>query len=239
MKHRHLLAACLLTTTPLALAGQAGTTGPGPVVTTTGSATVNLAPERAIIEVSIETRANGASAAAAENARRQTTLLAELRRLGFTDRRARVVNYSVSADYDYREGRKLIGYEATTEVAIALDTITRLGVTLDAALAAGATSIDRVRYGSDSATVGRSRALTQAVEQARIDAEALARAGGGHLGPLLTLTTWPPPSGNFGGLGGAAFALQPGLVASTGTLAVTPQDVSITVNVYATWQFIP
>src|SRR5437868_11236712 len=159
MKYCLLIATSLLALAPLPLAGQNNAATAGPEVTTTGSATVNLPPERAIIEVSIETRANSASAAAAENARRQTSLLAELRRMGFTDRRARVVNYSVSADYDYREERKLLGYEATTEVAIALDTITHLGATLDAALAAGATSIDRVRYGSDSATIGRTRAL--------------------------------------------------------------------------------
>ena len=238
MLRRSLLAASLFAVMPLSLAGQAGTPVVPAQVTTTGSAVVNLPPDRAIIEVSIETRANSASAAAADNARRQTTLLAELRRLGFTDRRARVVNYSVSADYDYHEGRKLIGYVANTEVVIALDTIARLGATLDAALAAGATSIDRVRYSSDSASAGRSRALAQAVEAARVDADALARAARGHLGPLVTLTTWPPPSDGFGGVGGG-FALQPGLVASSGTLAVTPQDVAINVHVYATWQLVP
>src|SRR5215469_12403017 len=99
-------------------------------------------------------------------------------------------------NYDQATQRqKLAGYEATTIMQIETDRLERLGAYMDAGLGAGATGVSMVSFSAKNSDEARRRALVQAVSQARTDAETVARAGGGSLGPLLLLTTAPqnPP----------------------------------------------
>ena len=110
-----------------------------------------------------------------------------------------------------------------------------------AALAAGATSISSVQFSSPSTDEARRQAITLAVSQAQKDADALARAAGGSLGRLLTMSsTGLGPSPGY-------YPIDSYSVAASDMMAggavyptmINPRDMTVAVSVFGRWEFIP
>ena len=66
-----------------------------PQIAVTGRGEIKVSPDRATIQISVQTRAATAAAAAAENATKQQSVLSALRALGFTNDQLSTVNYNV------------------------------------------------------------------------------------------------------------------------------------------------
>jgi len=198
------------------------------LIITTGMATGTVPPTTARLSLLIGTRAGSASSAAADNGTRLRKLLAALDRLGFGARDARMTGYAVRADEDYDSG-KLRGYEANTEVEVAISDLASLGSVIDSALAAGATGVRDIDFIAESLPQLRVRLLGEALAAARRDAEALATASGGRVGELVEMSTVPfddrPPN---------MFAM--GASYGNGLASITPRDVGITTVVYTRWR---
>src|SRR5919201_2992179 len=64
-----------------------------PQVVTSGRGEAKLAPDRATIEVGVQTRAATAAAAAADNARKQRAVIDTLRKLGLAQEQISTVNF--------------------------------------------------------------------------------------------------------------------------------------------------
>ena len=226
--HPRFLPATLLS---LFLSSAALAQGTAPaVVVTTGRASANLQPTAAQVSLGIENRAQSASSAASENGARQRRLLATLQRLGFSPQQARVVSYYVRADMDY-ETNKLLGYEASTEVSVAVDRLDQVGSVIDSALTSGATEVSNIEYLSDSLPLVRDRVLAEAFGAAQKDAQALAHAAGGRLGRLLEVSTLPFPQGRAG-----VMELQPGAVRASGFMTIAPHEVTVALEVFTKWE---
>ena len=226
MRHSRacLVALGLLVATTSATAQDSSSEG---LIVTTGSASGAMPPTAARLSLGIGTRASSASAAAADNGKRLRQLLAALGRLGFGSRDARMTSYQVSMDEDYETG-KLRGYEALTEVEVAISDLATLGSVIDSALAAGATGVSDIDFVAESLPQLRLRLLAEALAGARRDAEALAVASGGHLGELVALSTIPFSQG--------IDYLQAGVVRSAGFATIGPRDVKVQTTVYARWR---
>jgi uncharacterized protein YggE len=109
-----------------------------------------------------------------------------------------------------------------------LDDVPRI---IDASLAKGANEISSLEFYSSKADSARRAAMAIAVGNARADAETLAKAAGGTLGPLLELSTGSPIrpiQGTFGVAGMAAKAPTP----------IEPGQQSISASVSARWMFV-
>jgi uncharacterized protein YggE len=160
-----------------------------PSVVAGGDGEVLVAPDRAFLDVAVETTAPTAVAAAAENARLMATVSEAVRRAGVPAAAVSGAGYSVSANMVYEQGAaRQQGYRAVNTLRIELDRFDRVGAVVDAALAAGANRISDVRYTTRDAASARQRAIAAAVQRARVDAESMARAAGGSLGPLLEVS---------------------------------------------------
>ena len=203
----------------------------GPEIATTGTATITLPPDRALVRIGIATRAATASAASAPNGPLVQRVQDTLRALNLSGPPVRAISLGVTPNYDFQRGRQLIDYEARTTLEVVLNDVPALGRLLDAVLGAGATDISSIVFQSDSTPVARRRALATALANAREDAEAIARAAGGRLGPLRLATTNPDQN---------AFesALYARAVPSIGVPAVQ-RDVIIGVMVQVRWAFLP
>jgi len=198
------------------------------LIITTGTATGTVPPTKARLSLLIGTKGGSASSAAADNGTRLRKLLAALDRLGFGAPDARMTGFAVRADEDYKSGN-LRGYEANTEVEVAISNLATLGSVIDSALAAGATGVTNIDFIADSLPQLRTRLLGEALAAARRDAEALATASGGRVGELVEMSTIPlddrpPRMLAMGSSFGNAFA------------DATPRDVGITTVVYARWR---
>jgi uncharacterized protein YggE len=157
-----------------------------------GTGEARVTPDRATIFIGVQSRGSTASAAAADNARRQRGILDTLRALGFAGDQLSTMNYNVSPEMQYNPNNqppKVTGYIVTNTVRVDVRKLDDVARAIDASLAKGANEISALQFFSSKADSVRRAALSLAVTNARLDAEALARAAGGSLGPLLELST--------------------------------------------------
>lgn len=216
---------------------QAAAVPPPPQVVVTGQGEAKVVPDRAAITIGVQARAATAAVAASENARKQRAIIDTLKALGIPAEQIGTQNYGVSPEMAYDQSTqrsRVTGYVVSNNVRVELKTLDLVSKAIDASLAKGANQISSLEFKASNPDELRRSALTQAVSKARADAEALARAAGGSLGPLVELTSMDvggPPiiMRSFAAdaaYKGAATPIEPG----TETLRV-----SVTVR----WQFVP
>ena len=204
-----------------------------PEIATTGRGEIHVAPDKAILNVGIETRSGSANAAVGENASRVVTTIASLRSAGVDSAKITTGGYSLGPDYDKN---KQIGFIARNNLRVEVLRITDVGKLIDAALSGGATQVYNIQFVRADSKEARRNALAFAVADARSDADVLAQAAGGTLGKLISLTS--------------NFSQQPVLSTQLESVVVTggsgytqtpmmPGDLTIAAVASARWQFIP
>jgi uncharacterized protein YggE len=209
---------------------------PTPAIATTGSGEARAVPDRATVYIGVQTRAATAAAAGADNARRVKAVLDTLRASGLTSAQLSTVNYSVSPEMAYPSGQspRVTGYTVNNEIRAEVPSIGRVGGLIDAALAKGANQVSRLDMESSKADSARSAALADAVVAARADAEAMARAAGGHLGALLELSSNASSSAPR-----PMYAMVAGGTARAAPTPIEAGEQTITAMVSARWAFVP
>jgi uncharacterized protein len=203
------LARLVLAAAPLAAACATGAAAQQPVpptavpvalppsVVTTGHGETKVAPDRATVSVTVETRGATAAAAATENARQQTATIAALRAAGLDAKDISTSGYSVSPDYEYAPNTKprITGYAARNTITAEVKRIDQVGKIIDAAIAGGANQIGGVQFYASNTDDARRTALGLAVRQACLDAVAMAKAVGARAGQPIEVSTqlYQPP----------------------------------------------
>ena len=207
----------------------------GVSVTATGEDQVT--PDRAKLSIGVQTQAATAAAASTRNAQLQRAVFDTLRALGLAADQLTTSGYNVYPEqvYDQPTRRtRITGYNVQNTIVVDLRKIEQVGPVLDAVLSKGANLVSSLQFYSSQAEASRRRALAKAVENARADAEAMARASGGTLGELVELSSGlierPRPMMEMA-MARAASADAPTPI-SEGT-----QTISATVS--ARWRFVP
>jgi uncharacterized protein YggE len=188
---RTVLSALLLTVIPIALRAQEPETRPQPrTLHVTGVGTIEREPERANILLAVESLESTARQASQANATKMDAVLVALRRLGIMPPRVKTISYYLRPEYAAdRGGRepRIVGYRAVNMVQVRVDTITRVGAVIDAAIGAGANRVANLSFELRDPDAARIEALRIAVSKARAEAQAIAAAAGQRLGPPLTI----------------------------------------------------
>lgn len=194
-------------------------------------------PDRATVMIGVQTRAATAAQAASENATKQEAVLAALRRLGLTNDQLSTIEYNVYPEMRYnREGEepKIVGYTVQNSIRADVTRIDQIGAVLDAALGAGANAINSLTFRASNIEAVRRQAIGQAMENARADAEVLARAAGGTLGRLIEASTVEvaiPMMRQSLARMDAAQAAPP--------TPIQPGEQEVSASVTAMWEFVP
>lgn len=155
-------------------------------------AEVRVAPDRAHLSVSVETRARTSQQAGTDNARIQTAVLEAVRRQGVDAAQLQTRAVQITPEYQYpREGGRptVTGFVARNEVAVEVRDLTKIGALIDAALAAGATTVAGPHFSLANPDYARQQALDQAVQRAMSDARVMARAAGVRMGQVLEIAS--------------------------------------------------
>jgi len=239
---RNLLLACSIvggiTCVPAAVAA-AQTQSPAspPQIVVTGTGEARVSPDRAAIMLGVQSRATTASAAAADNARRQRAILDTLRALGLTSEQLSTVNYSVSPEMQYSPNAtqppRVTGYIVTNNVRADVRRLEDIGRLIDAAIGKGANEVSSLQFYSSKADSVRRAAIAAAVADARADAETLARAAGGRLGDLLELSTMESPIRPVQDV-----MLRTAAMAPAAKTPIEPGQQTVTATVTARWAFL-
>ncbi|NIM48722.1 MAG: DUF541 domain-containing protein [Gemmatimonadales bacterium] len=199
------------------------------VIAAVATGEVHLPPEYAILYITVEAREDRAEAAAARMQRDLAVVLDTLTALGLPRDSIATTSYGVRQDWDFERNQSR-GYHVSSLVRVTVQDLRQLGPVLDGVIAAGASRTSPLEYGVTSPREGRDEALRRAVAGVRRDAEVMAAAVGGKLGPLLELRT--------GQLQTRAPRVMLEALTVTSAPTITPQDVVITVEVSGTWELI-
>ena len=147
------------------------------------------APDTVTLSAGVSAEAPTAAAALAANNTRMQAVLMVLKKQGLPDKDVQTSNFSLSPQYATGNGEapRITGYQATNQVEVRLEDVGKLGVTLDALVAAGANQMNGVRFSIRDDADLLAQARTAAVAEARLKAETFAKAAGVSLGPILSI----------------------------------------------------
>jgi uncharacterized protein YggE len=176
----------LAATLPAALIAQ--TSAEVPVVVTSGTATISRAPDVAFVSVAVETRAKTPRATQRQNAELMTAVVKRLGEMGIGPDARRTTSVRLDQEYDTANGRRTPrDFVSRNSLEVRVDDVSKAGEVADAAVQAGATAIEGVRFDlKDRAGVER-EALRLAVADARGRAEAAAAGAGRTLDRILKI----------------------------------------------------
>jgi uncharacterized protein YggE len=209
---------------------------PPPQVVAAAAGEARLRPDRATILIGVQARAKTAAAAARDNNTRQQAVIDAIVAAGIPRDQISTENYDVSTDMRIQhpgQNPVVVGYVVTNVVHVEVRRTDLVGPVIDAALGKGANQINGVQWLSSNTDVARRQALADAIAKARGDADVMARAAGGKLGPVLEIATTdddggPRPMYRSAFAGGTALPSTP----------IEPGELTVRVRVSARWQFV-
>ena len=167
-----------------------------PVVVTNGEGIVHVAPDRAWITISAESRAPSAREAQRRNTEAMTPVLSKLKAAGVAADAIRTVAYDVQYEWDFVNGKRVgRGYVARNSVEVRVDSVDRVGEYLEIAVASGATSLGGVRFDLKDRAKHERDALRLAVADARAKAEAAVAGAGRSIERIIRIEEGPIEGG--------------------------------------------
>lgn len=161
------------------------------VVSVSGQAEVQAEPDRAAVTLGVESRRPKLEEARAEVTKTVDAVLKLTREMKIDPKHVRSTRITVQPEYNWDNNareRNLIGYYVSRQIEIDLRDLEKLGVLLERATDLGVNQIGDPRLDSSKRRDLEREALMKAVEDARANAEAVAKAAGARLGNARTIT---------------------------------------------------
>lgn len=216
-----------------AVAQEQARSGP-PQIVTSGQGEVQVTPDRATVNIGVQTRASTAVEASAGNSRKQKAVIEAIKATGVSAAQIATTGLTVRPETRYdRPGSAPVttGYLVSNFVTVELLRLDLAGAVIDASITAGANQVHRLAFSVANPDSARRAALAVAVARAMGDAETVARAAGGSLGSLIELSAIDHEVPMF------RAADQMESVASQ--LPVEPGMQTVRASVTVRWQFLP
>jgi uncharacterized protein len=159
-----------------------------------GDAHVSTQPDRAQVDVGINTRAARSQDAATQNAKAVQAMLDAVRQ-AVPQAVLKTLSYSLNPNYEYHASGgepTLNGYTASNVVRVTLDDLSKIGAVIDSATQAGANHVDGIHFTLRDEDAVRAQALREAALRARGEADVLAQALGLKVVRVLTVEESSP-----------------------------------------------
>ncbi len=165
---------------------------------------ISAAPDMATVTAGVVAEAATAEAAMADQRERMTAVVDAVKAAGIADADIQTSGFDLSPVYaPYEKGQnepQIIGYRASNRVTAVARDLARVGPTLDALVAAGANTIDGVRFGIEESDSLLDEARREAIRKLMTKADLYADAGGFKIGRILHLNEsggWHEPQPQF------------------------------------------
>lgn len=163
-------------------------------ITAHGHGMVNVKPDVAYATLSVVTQSRDQAQAVSDNSAAMKNVLAALKASTVADKDVQTEFYTVDPQYDYRSTPPVLtGFQVTNSLRVTLHDVAKVGIILDKATRAGATSAGGVTFDVLDRSRVEGDALALAVADARSKADLMAGASGVELGHLVSLTEGAPP----------------------------------------------
>ncbi len=187
-----VFAACLLCMGQL---GQASDT-PAPRVVVTGEGRADVAPDMAVLVLSVMREAPTARAALTANSAAMSKVLAAMGGLGIAKRDLQTANFDIQPRYTYPsrqvagsdEAPKLVGYTVRNALTIRVRDIAKVGEVVDTSVTLGVNEGGSISFSNDDPSAAITQARVKAVADAMAKARTLAEAAGVRTGNVLEIS---------------------------------------------------
>ena len=189
---RALAVLLLSTTLTMPLSVEAEESQP-PMITVTGTGTVEAAPDIATLTIGVTSQGDTAAAALSANSAALEAVMTRLTAAGIEARDMQTSNLSLNPNWTGYDsvsvtGPVISGYVATNMLTIRVRQLDGLGGVLDAAVADGANTLNGLSFGLADPEPALNEARKEAVADARARAELLATAAGVTLGNIISIS---------------------------------------------------
>jgi uncharacterized protein YggE len=174
----------------------AGDGGQAPRILVTGEGSVELAPDMAILTLSVVREADTATAALEANSSAMNEVLAAMETEGIAARDLQTSGFSVQPRYVYPprtstgepEPPRIVGYTVRNSLSVRIRDITRVGIILDKSISLGVNEGGNLVFGNDDPSAALAQARVMAVKDALAKAATLAEAAGVRAGGILEIS---------------------------------------------------
>ena len=156
-------------------------------VQVSGTALVNVAPDRALIQLGVQTNGDTPSKVEQVNSSAIKALIKELTDLGIEQKEISTDLYYVEPVYSSYDSLNIRGYRINNTIAITLRDITKVNQVVSTALESGANQIVNVELYTSELRKYRDQAREMAVKAANEKASALADSAGAKTGCVLNI----------------------------------------------------
>ncbi|MDC7684270.1 SIMPL domain-containing protein [Asticcacaulis sp. BYS171W] len=142
----------------------------GTILNLSETAEVKSAPDVAFITFGVVSEGKTAQEAMAANAAQMNSVFAAVKKQGIADKHVQTSGLNLNAVYDYPPNATpvLRGYQASNQISVRVEDLSKLGVTIDAVVKAGINQINGISFGLKDSS--------KAADQARMDATKTLRA---------------------------------------------------------------
>lgn len=169
-----------------------------PTMSVSARGSIQLAPDTAIVNLSVETAGESFEQVIGDNRERMRRVMSALENLGILEERIQTTSFEVTPRYASQPRRrpnepirheppKILGYTARNGLKIEVRDLERLGTVVDRALKAGANRFNGIRWTLRDRHPVYLKALAQAAKKAKEKAHTLARSLGVRLVRLQTV----------------------------------------------------
>lgn len=199
-------------------------TAPAPTLRVQGLGQITVEPDIARLTVGVLTSDADAAVAQDTNDAAMSRVIIAIRAAGVEERDIQTTQYYAYPRYDYNTPtNEIIGYDVTHMVTVTVRAVDTVGQVLKAANQAGANQNYDISFDVDDRDAAYQQALTEAVENAKQKAQAIAAPSGVTLGEPSAIYEGTTPTAYDNGLRNemAAGDVDGGAPVQTGTLTVT------------------
>ncbi|MCE9982813.1 oxidative stress defense protein [Leclercia adecarboxylata] len=159
-----------------------------PHIVTSGTASVDAAPDIATLAIEVNVAAKDAATAKKQADDRVAQYLSFLEQNGVGKKDINSANLRTQPDYDYKDGKSILkGYRAVRTVEVTVRQLDKLNSLLDGALKAGLNEIRSVSLGVAQPEKYKDEARKAAIDDAVRQAQQLASGFNSKLGPVYSV----------------------------------------------------
>lgn len=165
-------------------------------ISVSGTGHIVLSPDTADLRLGVSSTAKTVKEARSLAATSMTAVIASLKKLGIADKDIQTTMLSLQPTYDYSTNTnppRLTGYQLSNAVAVTIRDLDKVGDAIDAALAAGATSLDGVSFRVADQTAAERQARQAAMTEAKAKAKSLADAAGVSIAGVVSISETVAP----------------------------------------------
>ncbi len=183
---------------------------------------VYAVPDLGIINLSVITEAKTVEVAMEKNTQDMNNIIQAMKDQGIEGKDLKTTSFNIYPRYDYSENynkRTLSGYEINQQLQVKIRDLEKIGAVIQEATNAGANDVSQLQLTIDDQDKLKEEARNQAIEKAKVKAEALTSQLGVKLGKVITFNEnssspvypmYESYDSSMKGLGGATPDIQSG-----------------------------